>query len=85
MTIGKVLKGLLVFGPVLGKSANAYSAAGGGVQGFTRGIVPAITTSYTGINSNDGKFYPTELAWGWGPVVAVALASKAGLFRYLRL
>ncbi|MDA4119562.1 MAG: hypothetical protein OK436_03145 [Thaumarchaeota archaeon] len=84
MTPVRVLKAILIFGPVAGKAIAAYQSAGGGMNGFSRGVIPAITTSYTGINSNDGNFYSRELLWGWGPVAAVAIASKLGLFRYLR-
>ena len=68
---------VVAFGPVIAKSLNAYQGAGGGLNGVSRGILPAITTSYIGFNTNDGNFYPRELLWGWAPLVAVKAMSMA--------
>lgn len=69
-TVHKAIKLAIAFGPVAAKSLNAYSAAGGGLAGIRGGVLPAITTSYSGFNTNDGKFYPQELAWGYLPLIA---------------
>lgn len=77
------MQGFLLLAPAGAKAISDADAAGGlfTKQGFTRGFVPSLSTSYTGINTNDGKFYAQDLAVGWAPIIAVGIASKLGLFR----
>lgn len=85
LTPWRVLKGVLIFGPVTAKATGAYLGAGGGVNGVSKGILPAITTSYIGLNTNDGKFYWGELVWGWGPPLIIKGAQMLKLGRLFRI
>jgi hypothetical protein len=85
ITAWRFLKGILIFGPVTAKAANAYVGAGGGMNGVRQGILPAITTSYIGLNTNDGQFYWQELVWGWAPVLIVKAAQMLKLGRLFRI
>lgn len=85
LTAWRAIRGIILFGPVTAKALNAYSQAGGGATGVSRGILPAITTSYIGLNTNDGNFYSRELIWGWGPALIVWAMSKMKLGRLFRV
>lgn len=69
--------------PAGAKAVRDAEAAGGlfSKNGIVKGLVPSISTSYTGLNTNDGKFYGQDLLIGWGPVAIVTVASKLGLFK----
>ena len=83
MTATKALQGFLMLAPAVAKGVSDADANGGlmSKQGITKGLVPSISTSYTGYNTNDGKFYPEDMLVGWAPVAIVGIASKLGLFR----
>lgn len=81
----KLIKGTILLGPVAAKAISAADSNGGlfSKNGLVKGALPAITTSYSGINTNDGKFYAQDLVTGWGPVGAVLIGEKLGVFRII--
>jgi hypothetical protein len=83
-TIVKGIKLLIALGPVTAKAANAYTANGGGMNGLTKGALPAVTTSYSGYNTNDGKFYFNDMVTGYAPLAAAWAFGKIAS-RVLRL
>lgn len=76
---------MAIFGPPAAKAFSDYKNAGGGINGVIKGVIPSISTSYTGYNPNDGKFYPNNLVVGWAGPIAVFIAGKAGLSRLFRV
>lgn len=83
MTATKGLEAFLMLAPAGAKAISDADASGGllSKNGIVKGLIPSISTSYTGFNTNDQKFYPQDLLVGWGPVAIVTVASKLGLFR----
>ena len=70
------MKAAIALGPVTSKAISAYSANGGGANGLSRGALPALTTSYTGYNTNDGKFYFNDMATGYVPLFGAWVFGK---------
>ncbi|SRR6266404_6793294 len=89
ISAASILGGIIAVTPVAVKSYDNFKSSGGGINGVMKGILPTISTSYTGYNPNDGKFYAQNLVVGYVPliggIVATKLLNKVGLIRRLHL
>lgn len=81
-----MLKVAIALTPVAAKAVqNANTAGGLGTStGWSRGVFPTISTSYTGYNPNDGKFYMNDLAVGYVPLAGAWVFGKVAS-RVLRI
>lgn len=75
-TLIKLMKVGIALGPVTAKAIGAYKANGGGMVGLQKGVLPAFTSSYTGFNTNDGKFYPGDMVTGYVPLAGAWVFGK---------
>lgn len=75
-TLIKLMKIGIALGPVSAKAIGAYKANGGGINGLQKGVLPAFSTSYTGYNTNDGKFYPGDMVTGYVPLAGAWIFGK---------
>lgn len=86
LTLGRIIKGAIIFGPPAAFAYSAYSNASGTTsQKVVNGGLAGLVQAYTGLNPVNGQWYGQSLVYGWAGPVAVTLASKIGLFRMLRV
>ena len=89
ITAPNIISGIVALVPVSVKAYDNYKKSGGGVNGIMKGILPTLSTSYSGYNPNDGKFYPNELIVGYIPlgasIIVNKLLNRVTLLRKLRM
>lgn len=78
-----MLKLGIMFLPAAARAVNDAENAGGIMtkNGIVKGLIPSLSTSYTGVNTNDGKFYAQDLAYGYAPIILEEVLSKVGIFK----
>lgn len=82
LTATNLIAAAIAFTPVASKSIENYNATSGGfMTKLSRGALATVSTSYTGYNPNDGKFYANDLVTGWVPLAGALVFKKiAGRF-----
>lgn len=76
------------FIPALIDAWNVGNARTGSPGGVWAGAGHQLLLDFTGLNTDDHKWYPSRLFTGWGPVIAGmvvhVLANKVGINRQIR-
>jgi hypothetical protein len=80
----RVLKALVAFGPEAAAAASEYSANGGGMNGISHGLLPSISSAYTGYNPETKDWKINRMVIGYVPILgAWALGKALGKLRVI--
>jgi hypothetical protein len=70
------MKVAIALTPVAAYALQNYQSSGGGINGLTKGILPTISTAYTGYNPNDKKWRLGDMTIGYVPLAGAWIFGK---------